>query len=379
MTGATPRVLQVVLNLEPGGTERLVIELVRRLHRRFPTAVCCLDKAGQWAAELTAEGVEVVALGREPGFHLATARRLRAIATARRATVLHCHHYSPFVYGRLASVGLRGVRVVFTEHGRLSDAPPSPKRRVVNHLLPLGVRDLYAVSNDLRRHLVDEGFPSRMGVIWNGIDPGPAPDEARRTAARAMLGIGPEERLIGSVGRLDPVKDFQTLIAAFAMAHARDGRLRLVIAGEGPERDALVSAVRKAGVEQVVQLLGHRSDVRVLLPAMDVYVNSSVTEGVSLTLLEAMAAERPIVATGVGGTPEVVVDGETGLLCAARAPAALAERMLGIAGDAALAARLGAAGRRRVLERFTLDRMVDAYTSVYLGSGGSLLGSGRKM
>lgn len=360
-----PRVLQVVLQLDPGGTERLVVEIVRRLRLRFPTAVCCLDAPGQWAERLTALDVEVTALGRPAGFHPGLARALAAVARRHHATVLHCHHYSPFVYGRLASLLVPGSRVVFTEHGRLSDAPPSAKRRAATRLLAAGVPHLYAVSHDLRRHLLDEGFPARMGVVWNGIDAGGPPSPESRAAARAALAARPDDRVIGTVGRLDPVKDFTTLARAFAVAWRRDPRLRLVIAGEGPERPAIEGVLAAEGLGDAARLLGHREDVAALLPGLDVYANSSITEGISLTILEAMAAARPVIVTAVGGNPEVVEDEATGLLCPARAPEALAAALGRLAGDPALAARLGAAGRGRVLEHFTLDRMVERYAGIY--------------
>jgi len=364
-TSRAPRVLQVVLQLDPGGTERLVVELIRRLHARYPMAVCCLDEAGLWAPRLTAMGVEVTTLRRAPGFRVSLVREVARAVRRHDATVLHCHHYSPFVYGRLASVLVPGTRVVFTEHGRLSDAPPSRKRRFATRVLRAGVPALYAVSHDLRRHLLEEGFPARLEVIWNGIDPGRAPTSADVERARQLLGAAPGDRVVGSVGRLDPVKDFRTLLAAFAAIARRDPRLRLFIVGEGHEQSALADVIRAENIAARAQLLGHREDVAALLPGCDVYVNSSITEGISLTILEAMAAERPVVATAVGGTPEIVQDDETGLLRPARDTAALASAIHDLATDVPRATRLGAAGRARVLAHFTLDHMIERYAQIY--------------
>lgn len=361
----TARVLQVVLQLDPGGTERLVVELTRRLHTRFPMAVCCLDEPGKWAAQLTTMGVEVTALRRAPGFHVGLAREVARVARRHDATILHCHHYSPFVYGRLAALLVPGIRLVFTEHGRLSDAPASRKRQLATRLLRAGVPRLYAVSHDLRRHLLEEGFPSRLEVIWNGIDPRRAPTDADRDHARAALGVSAEHQVIGSVGRLDPVKDFATLIRASTAVISRDPRVRLFIVGEGPEQAVLADLIRAEGLEDRARLLGHREDVPALLPGFDVYVNSSITEGISLTILEAMAAERSVVATAVGGNPEVVQDETTGLLCPARDAAALAGAITSLVADPPRSARFGAAGRERVLAHFTLDQMVQRYAQIY--------------
>lgn len=368
MPTGRPRVLQVALSLDPGGTERLIVELVKRVHQQIPTAVCCLDGKGLWAPEVEALGVPVVPLNRPAGFHLATAARLADVIAETGATLLHCHQYSPFVYGRLASVRTR-TPIVFTEHGRHSDAPPSRKRALVNRLLARGVPALYAVSGELRRHMLAEGFPARVGVIWNGIEPGDAPSAEERLAVRRALGIEPDAVVVGSIGRLDPVKDFPTLVAAFARARASQPGMRLVIIGDGPERAAIENAVAAVGAEGSIRLLGHRQDARALLAAVDIYANSSISEGISLTLLEAMAACCPIVATAVGGTPEVVQHESTGILVPPRSPEAMGIQLEALAAAPDRARRYREAGRARVLEHFTLDRMVGAYRTLYERNG----------
>lgn len=361
----TPTVLQVVLRLDPGGTERLVVEIVRRLHQRVPMAVCCLDAAGAWADRITALGVPLTVLDRRDGFHPGLARDLADCARAAGASVLHCHHYSPFVYGRLASVVAPDLRVIYTEHGRLSDSPPSAKRRFANRLLMAGVRDLFSVSHDLRAHLLREAVPPRMQVIWNGIDPGEAPAPADRDAARAALGVPDDAIVVGAVARLDPVKDLGMLLMAVSRAIDANPRVCAVIVGDGPERAGLEAAIARDRSGDRLRLLGHRDDVRSLLPGIDIFANTSTSEGISLTLLEAMAAELPIVATRVGGTPEVVVDHETGRLAPARDPDAFGAAIVDVAGDAARARAWGQAGRRRLLAHFTIDEMVRKYEAVY--------------
>ena len=152
--------LQVVLSLNPGGTERLVLELVKRLHPEMPMAVCCLDEKGAWASELESVGVEVHELKRASGFRPSLGRAVARVARSHGADVIHCHHYSPFVYGALSRVWRPRSRVVFTEHGRLSDAKPSRKRRAVNQLFARVPSAVFTVSGDLRQHLVEEGFPA---------------------------------------------------------------------------------------------------------------------------------------------------------------------------------------------------------------------------
>jgi len=362
---AGARVVHVALSLGVGGTERLIIDLVRRLSPRC-VAVCCLDEPGAWASELTEAGIPVVALHRKPGFRPSLALQIAGVAARFNAGIIHCHHYSPFVYGQLATLRSRGLRVVFTEHGRLSDAPPSAKRRLANRFIARLPGAFYAVSEDVRRHVMAEGFQAgRVGVIYNGIEPGVMPGPAERDESRRAMSMTDEAFVIGAVGRLDRVKDLGTLIDAFVIVRQRMPLARLVIVGGGLERLRLEQRVAQSGVQRAVTFTGHRDDVRKLLPGFDVFVNSSISEGVSLTILEAMASGVPVVATRVGGTPEVIEDDVNGVLVSPRNPWELAAAIVEIASDRDRAAAIAAAGRTRVETAFTSDGMIARYAHVY--------------
>jgi glycosyltransferase involved in cell wall biosynthesis len=361
---SAPRVLQIVLSLDPGGTERLVLELAARLHHAIPTAVCCLDHAGAWAGELERQGIRVTALNRTSGFRPTLGRAVAEAARAHGATVAHAHHYSPFVYGALSRLTGSDVKVVFTEHGRLSDRGPSSKRRMVNSVLRRLASRVYTVSEDVRRHLVAEGFrPADVGVIYNGISVGPRPSPEQRAAVRRELGAGDDVTVLATIARLDPVKDLATMIDAVASL-GRSTSSKLVIVGDGDERAALERRVDAAGLRDRVRFFGHRDDARRWLAGCDLYLNSSISEGVSLTILEAMAAALPIVATGVGGTPEVVTS-DCGRLVPSRNSAALAAAIEELSNDPSLRAAMSEASRRRVEAHFTLERMVSEYRRVY--------------
>jgi glycosyltransferase involved in cell wall biosynthesis len=371
------RVMQVVLSLAPGGTERLVIEIVRRLRgQSFESVVCCLDDEGAWARELRQMGVSVVALRRREGFSPTLGYRLARLIAAHRIQVVHCHHYSPFVYGQLAALLAPGVGVVFTEHGRLSNAPPSRKRRLINPILGRLPSAVFAVSDDLRRHMIAEGFTARrVQVIHNGIDIGHEVRADERRAARTTLGLPAEALVIGTVARLDPVKDLTTLVEAFARVRAQLATARLVMIGDGPERARIHDHVARLGLSDHVLMAGARNDVRVLLPAFDIYVNSSIHEGISLTILEAMAASLPVVATQVGGNPEVIGAG-TGALTPCQSVDGLAAALLTFAGDPERRQIVGDAARTRVRSSFSIDRMVAQYIDSYRRARGGTAPSG---
>jgi glycosyltransferase involved in cell wall biosynthesis len=363
--GVQPHVMHVALSLDPGGTERLIVELAKCALGRFRVTVCCLDRPGGWARELEDMGIEVFALDRQPGFHPSLGHRIAQHAARRGVDVLHCHHYTPFVYGGLARVESPGLSVLYTEHGRLSDASPTLKRRLVTPLLARLANEMYAVSEDLRRYLVRAGFPAaRIGVITNGIHVGSPPDAEAVRRAKRLLGAVDDRPIAAAIGRLDPVKDLPVLLDAFAQLSRREARL--VIIGDGPEAGHLQSHATAHGLDPRVQFLGYRQDVRVLYPGVDLLVNTSISEGISLTLLEAMAACVPIVATAVGGTPEVVVDGVTGILVPPRSPAAVSAALDELLDSPDRRQQMSLAGRARVEELFTFERMASLYFAAYV-------------
>jgi glycosyltransferase involved in cell wall biosynthesis len=343
------------------------MELVRRLRGDIPMAVCCLDEEGTWARDLQAEGTVVTALGRGVGFTPGLGRRVAAAAASHGATVLHCHHYSPFVYAALARLWRPlGHRVIYTEHGRLSDAPPSRKRWLANGVLRAAPRGVFTVSRELRDHLVDEGFAARaVDVIYNGIAVGPLPDTGARQRVRDELGVADDTLVLSTIARLDAVKDLGVLLRA-AGRLLPQLPLRIVIVGDGPERRNLEDVAAECGITAHVRFLGHREDARRWLAGSDIFVNTSISEGISLTILEAMAAGLPVIATAVGGTPEIVND-DCGRLVPAREPAALAAAILELANAGSRRHELGQAARRRAETLFTIERMVAEYRAVYEG------------
>jgi glycosyltransferase involved in cell wall biosynthesis len=257
------------------------------------------------------------------------------------------------------------AKLVFTEHGRLSDAGPSRQRQLVNPILSLLPGQICAVSNDLKQHMVAEGFPARcIRVVYNGIEPGSRPSSAQRRDARAALGLPRDAFVVGTAGRLDPVKNLPVLLHLMALLRDKVKGAAAVIVGDGPERAALETTASELGVTESVIFAGYRSDVRALMPAFDVYLNCSTYEGVSLTILEAMAASLPVIAAPVGGNPEVVVDHETGYLIPAR-PRSIVEAVRRLAFDARLRRTMGDAARWRVIRHFSIARMVDEYASIY--------------
>ena len=210
--------MQLVLSLSPGGTERLVIEICRQLASRVESMVCCLDEPGGWAAELEALHVPVVALGRQPGFQPSLAVQIARLIKANDIDVVHCHHYSPYVYGLIAA-RLANVRLVFTEHGRLSDAAPSSEAAARE---PVALDVGRARVRGLRRSEAVTWWPkgSRRGASrWSTTASIPViarrPSSAMPRAKRSACHGG--AFVTGTVGRLDPVKNLAAMLRAHAL------------------------------------------------------------------------------------------------------------------------------------------------------------------
>jgi len=358
-------VAHVVLSLDPGGAEKLVLDLAARCSRWSATRVYCLDRTGDWADQLTSQGIPVDLVGRSPGLDWGVAWRLRRLSASHGIDVLHCHQYTPFVYGAIAALLRPRLRVVYTEHGRLSDAPPSKRRTTANRLLAPIPAVITAVSGELREFMIAEGFPAhRIDVVHNGIDPGCAPTPAARASARAVMQVAESNFVVGTAARLDPVKNLGMALNAFAELRARVPNSVLVLIGDGPERERLLAEAARHGGD-AVRWLGYRQDVRALLPGMDAYLNTSISEGVSVTILEAMAAGIPVVATAVGGTPEVVIPEISGLLVKNGDARDCARALERLATDPSLSAGLGKAGLERMKMHFTVDQMVSRYMAAY--------------
>lgn len=362
------RVLFVNDSLHMGGIETMIRDFAVGLSpQRFEPFVAVFRGGGGLYDELSRKGTPVADLRKRDGLDAGLVWRLRRLIKECRIDVVHSHNYAAWLYTVLATRGLRGVRLVHSEHSRVE---PMWRRRAMERWLARRTHAVIGVSADVTRSLVsDIGVDERRaGLIANGIDLSRfCPDAAGRAAFRAGHDIPVDALLYGIVARLVPVKDHATLVDAFARVHAARPTARLVIAGDGPCRADLERQVEVSGLARAVVFLGEVRQSQDVLRALDVYVLSSTSEGMNLTLLEAMGTGLPIVATAVGGNPEVVLDGRTGLLVPPSNPEALADAMLRLAEDGRQRAEFGAAARRRAEDAYSQAATLRAYERLYLG------------
>ena len=358
-----PRVLLLITLAETGGAQQYVASLLPALAREYDVAVAAHGDGFLGDASRNA-GVRYVPLRHvrralHPLHDLLGVVELYRLFRRERPAVMHANSSKAGILGRLAAVAARVPVRLFTVHGWAFKAHRGLASTVYlwadRAMSPLTTTTICVADGELEAGIRARTCRAeRTVVIHNGVDL----DRPRREPGRAHAPV-----MLVSVGRMRPPKDFATLVQA--IAKLEPGSVALKIAGDGPDRPALEAEVARLGLTGTVELLGTRSDVDELLAAADLFVLSSDSEGLPMSVLEAMAAGLAVVATRVGGVPELVVHDLSGKLVPPRDSVALAAAIHEIAADHALRDRLGAAGRRRAEEEFSLDRCRQRHLELY--------------
>lgn len=373
MTGPpAPLVAHVIYRLDFGGLENGIVNLVNRMPpERYRHAIVCLAGFNPvFRQRIRRADVEVASVEKRPGKDLAAYRRMWRVLRRLRPQVVHTRNLGTVDMQWVAA--LAGVRHrVHGEHGwdaadpRGRDARGLRIRRACRPVIQRYV----PMSQDIARWLErDVGVDSsRVRQLYSGVDTErfkPGPPEPAHVGAGESLSRTPTVTL-GTVGRLDPVKDQSSLLRAFAALRPRHPQLRLAILGDGPRRPELEAEARALGIHEHTRFAGAGDDVPAFLRSLEVFVLPSINEGISNTILEAMATGLPVVAGRVGGNPELVTDGVTGRLYDPAEPVGLEEALESYLADPALRGAHGRAGRARVVQHFSLDAMVNRYLALY--------------
>ena len=394
-------IVQCVNNMDMGGVEQLVLSMGRVLKARgFGVAICCIEDRGALADQAEAAGIPVHALhmtkrGKLTAFRdfCAFLRRSRESSVlglrssvSRLPVVIHSHNFKPFYYSALAKLFSATDGHVHSRHGSLLRRHPAIWRY---RLLRPWVNEWVTVSADRQTELATRtGLPAdKIHVLANGVDTTRFCPAADKAAVRAELGLPADSPIIICVARLAPEKDLKTLLRAFKILSdswvgtaglavrpettEQSGPLgeralpKLVLVGAGPCMAELRTESNSLGLAGQVDFLGARNDVHRLLQAADVFALSSLSEGLSVALIEAAACGLPIVATEVGGNYEVVNAPHGGQLVPVSNPESLATALIAVLTDSARLTEMQRAARAHALQRFSLDQMVDRYLALY--------------
>lgn len=361
------RVAHFVWALEMGGMEKLLVEFARHADRnRFALHFISLSDRGLLASDIEACGWPVHTLDKPDGFRPSTSLKLAALLRRHRIRVLHTHNTGPLIYG-VPIARLAGVRtLVHTRHEQ--NLYWTPRHVRLFRRLSRQLDWLACVSADSAALSIENGVdPSKIRTILNGVDLSEFDYNGPR-----------EDGPIVIVARLRPEKDFPTLLRAVAQVVSQEPTFRLEIAGDGPEEDAIKALATNLGLSEHVRFLGLVRDVPSVLRRARGFVLSSTSEGVPVTLLEAMARGLPVVSTAVGGIPEVVEVGQSGWLVPASSPEALAEALLSLWRDPAQGEAMGRSGRARVEALFDIRRMVREYEALYGSTSGRPIAPSRE-
>ena len=352
------RVLHLVRAMDVGGLESVVIGLVDGARRHgVDPYLGCLYGLGAQGADVPVQDAWLGGLDSH-GFRKTLVSLFHHIRK-HSIDVIHTHNPKPHLFGVLVGL-LSRTPVVHTKHGR--NYPGNAKRVWLNRQLARFSKKVVAVSEAAAEVARDIECvpPANLMVILNGIDTTKfAPSTDAQSATSDVT--------IGTVGRLSKEKNCPMLVRAFAMLRRQLPNLdtQLLFVGDGPERPAIDAEARKQGVHEHCEFAGMQSEVEVWLKRIDVFCLSSITEGTSMTLLEAGASGVPAVVTDVGGNGEIVKDGDTGYVVPAGDEGAFADALVKLVEDGELRSRFGAAARDRVVERYSRESMVEQYVRVY--------------
>jgi sugar transferase (PEP-CTERM/EpsH1 system associated) len=369
-----PLIVHVVFRFDVGGLENGVANLINFLpSEAYRHAVVALTEVTDFRERILRNDVAFVSLKKGPGHGFRLFPRLFRLFRELAPAIVHTRNLGALE--ATVPAWLAGVRVrVHGEHGRdMGDLDGSNRtyQRVRRVYRPF-VSRYVAVSKDLENYLCGAIGVDRRRVdqIYNGVDTTRfAPGQGTRIPIDGCPFADPTLWLVGTVGRLQSVKDQVTLAEAFARAVRSDpsGRMRLVMVGDGPLKARVEQALERARCRHLAWLPGERSDVAEILRGLDCFVLPSLAEGISNTILEAMATGLPVIATRVGGNPELIEDALTGRLVPPANSEAMAHGIVDYFTDPAMARRHGRAARQAAVKRFSLERMIDDYVSLYDG------------
>jgi len=359
-------ILQIIATLDIGGAERQLIELVKRLDKnKYNVTVCCITRGGPLEEDLKKLGIEYHILYKRFKFDFTVIFKLTRLIRQKKIDLVHTWNFTANAWGRV-SAWIAGVPIIIaSEHGTFS--PVLKHQILVDKLLLKCTDKIITVSDNLKESVerMEEIPHEKIIAIHNGIDINEFSTSINNTNLKNELKIDSECTVVGIVARLDPLKDHESFLRAAGHIVKELSEVRFLIVGDGELRGKLESLAGEIGLGEKVIFTGFRRDINNILPFIDVFVLCSGSEALGVAILEAMACSKPVVATNVGGIPEVVKDEETGILVPPGNPQVLAKVIVNLLKDREKARRMGLAGRRRVEQYFDIKLNVKKAEEIY--------------
>jgi len=358
--------LHIVDSIEVGGLENGIVNLANCLDAtEYVTTICCIRREGQLKSRLKPH-VRVICLRQKDGFNPFIPFSVAKICRENKINIVHTHGWAGGLYAGVIGARLAAVDCVINgEHGVFS----LKKRQIRAQKILFGMTDvLLSVSEDLKKDIIRifSIRPDKILPIVNGVDTERfKSDVVMRQSIRNEFGFADNEIVIGSVGRLVQIKDYKSLIESCALLIKAGQNIKVLLVGDGDQRKNLHELAVLHRIEKKVIFAGQRDDIPNLLNAMDIFVLPSIDEGLSNTILEAMSAGKPVIATNVGGNREIITDRLTGMLITPQKPQEITLAIRSLLLDGKLFEAISKAGAANIREKFSMERMISRYDELY--------------
>lgn len=358
------RILLLIDELDIGGTEQQILELVKRLDRHKYTPMVCCFRPGRVSKEIEALGVPVFTLRKKTKLDLSLLFSLIRLIRRERIDLVQTYLFTANTWARLAAV-LAGAPLIVSSERNVNMWEKRYKQ-ILGKILDRWTHATIANSGAVKEYLMSKGIAhEKIHVIYNGVDPERFSAAVSPETTKQTFAIPAQHRVVGMMARLEPAKDVHTFLRAAAIIAEKTKDVSFLIVGGGSLQQDLKQEVRLLGIADRIIFTGPRRDIPHLLAACDLSVMSSLKEGMSNTIMESMAAGKPMVATNVGGNPELVVEGETGFLVPIRDPSALATAIDKVLAMPTLAQQMGEKARERIERLFSVNALVTATEQLY--------------
>ena len=359
-------VLHLIETSEPGGSESVLAYIVKNLDSDNYSSLVCLLGEGWLTQKLSELGIEYMILRNDRPYDPIFLKKLIQLIKRRRIDIIHSHEFMMNIYGSVAGK-LSGIPMVGTVHGKLYF--PEKKSRILSYKLAVALCSrMVLVSEDLKAFFIQTlGLRNqkKLLMLYNGIDIDKYAAIKDTTQLKIELGIKADSVVACTIGSLFKVKGIPYLLEAVDKVRMSYPDFKLLIAGEGNQMDDLQKQARALNLGDTVCFMGFRDDIPGVLSISDFYICSSLSEGLSLSILEAIAASKPVIATRVGGNPEIIQDGRNGYLVPPADSESLADKIKCLIGNANLRKEMGLESARTAREKFSLRQMILNYQNLY--------------
>lgn len=365
-------VCHLTYDMRIGGTEQVILNIIRGdFSSEVNHSILCIESPlGPFAEKAKQYGINVDVIPRKDGFDFSLIYKIRQYFKKQNIDILHCHQYTPWSYGALASVGLSN-KIIFTEHGRFYPDKRSPKRKVINPILCQFTDHITAISLATKRALVDFEYISekKIDVIYNGIeyvDLKKSLNESYKQLSQELC-LESEDLILGTIARFDPIKNHELMIKACAELNTQGISCTLIIVGDGENRKAIERCIYDNQIKHKVKLTGYKPSPQIYFEIFDIFLLTSFSEGTSMTLLEAISYGKPSIVTDVGGNAEIIQDGKQGLVIESNNLLELTQAIKQLS-NKNIRNTLGKDAQKRFNQLFCAEIMNRQYQSLYYGT-----------